>query len=297
MFGSLPLAALRTFESAARLHSFKAAAAELAVTPTAVSHQVKRLEHQLGVALFRRVPRGVELTEQGERLFHSLHGALLDISHTIESLRPQPSPARLLLTTTQSFAALWLIPRLGRFHRAHPGLSLRLDTSPVPIDLQQDASVDVAIRYGLGDYPGLYCAGSLSETFGVYCAPQVVPAARRSPAAVIIVRWRNSMLYEESWQQWCEAAGVNWLHDGTPVQSYEEENYALQAAISGQGVTLASSVMASESVRNGLLVPYRQEVRVPGASYTALCRPGRERHPPVRAFLDWLIEEFHAKGE
>lgn len=295
MFTSLPLTALRTFESAARLHSFKAAANELLVTPTAVSHQIKRLERQLGVALFRRIPRGVELTEPGERLFRSLHGALLDISHAIESLRPQPSPAGLLLTTTHSFAALWLIPRLGRFRRAHPELRLRLDTSPAPIDLQQDASVDVAIRYGTKSPSELYLAGRLSETFGVYCAPQAVPDAGCSPSALITVRWGDSTLYETGWQAWCETAGVGWLADDTQVVAYEEENYAMQAAIAGQGMVLASSIMVSDSVRHGLLVPYRPEMRVPGANYLALCKPGRERHPPVRAFLDWLAAEFRAE--
>ncbi len=294
MFGSLPLAALRTFESAARLHSFKAAAEELAVTPTAISHQIRRLEQQLGVALFRRVPRGVELTAAGERLFRSLHGALLDISHAVHSLRPRPDPAALVVTTTQSFAALWLVPRLGRFHRRHPELRLRLDTNPAPVDLQQDASVDVAIRYGDRAYPDLHEVCCLAECFGVYGAPGAAPAGRQSPALLLTVRWQQSALYDQAWERWCDEAGVGWLVDGTPVRAYEEENHALQAAIAGQGVVLASSILVSDPVRNGLLHPCRPEIQVPGARYTALCQPGRERHPPVRAFLDWLAEEMQA---
>ncbi|RFA26598.1 LysR family transcriptional regulator [Alkalilimnicola ehrlichii] len=292
MFGSLPLAALRTFESAARLRSFKAAAEDLAVTPTAVSHQVRRLEQQLGVALFRRVARGVEVTEAGERLFRSLHGALLDISHAFHSLRPQPDPAGLVITTTHSFAALWLVPRLGRFYRRHPELSLRLDTNPAPLDLQQDASVDVAIRYGDKEYPDLHQVGGLAESFGAYCAPQLAPAGKQLPAALLTVRWHNSMLYDRAWERWCLAAGADWLSDSMPVHAYEEENYALQAAIAGQGMVLASSILVSDTLRNGLLIAYRPEVQVPGARYTVLCKPGRERHPPVRAFLDWLREEL-----
>ncbi|MCC5809264.1 MAG: LysR family transcriptional regulator [Ectothiorhodospiraceae bacterium] len=295
MFGSLPLAALRTFESAARLHSFKAAAEELAVTPTAVSHQVRRLEQQLGVALFRRVARGVEVTAAGERLFRSLHSALLDISHTVHSLRPQPDPAGLLVTTTHSFAALWLVSRLGRFYRRHPELSLRLDTTPAPLDLQQDASVDVAIRYGDKPYTGLHQACRLTERFGTYCAPQSLPSGRQPPMALLTVRWPNSTLYDQAWERWCRAADVGWFVDDIPVHAYDEENYALQAAIAGQGMVLASSILVSDTVRNGLLIPYRPEVQIPGASYTALCKPGRDRHPPVRAFLDWLTEELQAE--
>lgn len=116
MFASLPVTALRAFEAAARLRSFKAAAAELAVTPTAVSHQIKALERHAGVALFDRVPQGVRLTDAGARLFASAHGALLDIAQTLDALRPASAAGALTLSTTHSFAALWLVPRLGRFY-------------------------------------------------------------------------------------------------------------------------------------------------------------------------------------
>ena len=115
MFASLPLTALRAFESASRLLSFKAAAEELSVTPTAVSHQIRSLETWLGVSLFERLPRQVRLTDCGERLFHSLHGALLEVAQSVDTLRPQRSGASLTISTTAAFAALWLVPRLGRF--------------------------------------------------------------------------------------------------------------------------------------------------------------------------------------
>lgn len=183
MFANLPVTALRTFESAARLRSFKLAAAELAVTPTAVSHQVKALEQRVGVALFERVPRGVRLTERGASLFAGVHGALLDIAQTLDALRPAPDAGALTVSTTHSFAALWLVPRLGRFHQAYPQYQLRLDANARPVDLLQDASVDVAIRYSQKRYPALVAACSLPESFGVYGAPAL--AARlggRAPA-------------------------------------------------------------------------------------------------------------------
>lgn len=171
MFANLPVTALRTFESAARLRSFKLAAAELAVTPTAVSHQVKALEQRVGVALFERAPRGVRLTERGASLFAGVHGALLDIAQTLDALRPAPDAGALTISTTHSFAALWLVPRLGRFHQAYPQYQLRLDANARPVDLLQDASVDVAIRYSQKRYPALVAACSLPESFGVYGAP------------------------------------------------------------------------------------------------------------------------------
>ncbi|MFJ0641507.1 LysR substrate-binding domain-containing protein, partial [Bordetella bronchiseptica] len=295
MFHDLPLGALRAFEAAARLLSFKGAAAELHVTPTAVSHQIRALEQRLGFALFERLPRGVLLTPKGGRLFQRVHGMLLDLAQTLDALRPRPSTGGLTVSTTHSFAALWLVPRLGRFYQAHPGYEVRLDATSRLVDLLQDASVDVAIRYGGGDrsgrHRGLQAAAVLPERFAVYGAPAAVASAARRRPALISVQWRDSTVYETGWRQWCEAAGVSWLARAAP-RSYEEENYALQAAIAGQGLVLASSAMVSDSEARGLLACFRPDISVPGLRYTALSAPGRQRHPPVRAFLDWLAGEF-----
>ena len=293
MFAHLPVVALRAFEAAARLQSFKHAAAELHVTPTAVSHQIKALEHRLGLRLFQRRARGVSLSAGGELLFRCVHGAWLDIAQTLQRLQPALSASTLNVSTTHSFAALWLVPRLGRFHDAWPQYQLKLSSTPTVVDLSQDASVDVAIRYGTRAYPELTRACTLPERFGVYGAPAQVAAlqpARRPP--LISVHWRDSQLYESGWRDWCSRAGLDWMQAQGPDRTYEEENYALQAAVAGQGLVLASSIMASELVAQGLLMPYRPELDVPGAAYTALCTPGRERHPPVRAFLDWLAHEM-----
>ncbi|RON59637.1 LysR family transcriptional regulator [Pseudomonas fluorescens] len=296
MFASLPLTALRAFESASRLLSFKAAAEELSVTPTAISHQIRSLEDWLGVALFERLPRQVRLTEGGERLFRSLHGALLEVAQSVDTLRPQRSGSSLTLSTTAAFAALWLVPRLGRFYAQHPNINLRLDTHCEVIDLHQDASVDLVLRYSLDDYPNLYGQCLFDESFGVYGSPeQVALAARRTPT-LISVRWHNSKLYAHGWEAWCARSGEHWLQQHPVSREYDEEHYALQAAIAGQGLVLASNILVSESVGSGLLVPYKGEIQVDGAGYSALCVPGRERHPPVRAFFTWLHEEALLSG-
>ncbi|MGY2377970.1 LysR substrate-binding domain-containing protein [Pseudomonas sp. SDO524_S393] len=297
MFASLPLTALRTFESASRLLSFKAAAEELSVTPTAVSHQIRSLETWLGVALFERLPRQVRLTEGGERLFRSVHGALLEVAQSVDTLRPQRSVGQLTVSTTPAFAALWLVPRLGRFYTAHPDISLRLDTRCEVVDLQQDASVDLVIRYSLGDYPHLYGQCLFDESFAVYGSPEQVTRAATHTPTLISVRWHNSDLYALGWQAWCEKAGEPWLAHTSLLREYDEEHYALQAAIAGQGLVLASNILVSESVAAGLLLPYRPQVRVEGAGYSALCVPGRERHSPVRAFFQWVQEEARLSGQ
>lgn len=296
MFASLPLTALRTFESASRLLSFKAAAQELSVTPTAVSHQIRSLETWLGVPLFERLPRQVRLTECGERLFHSVHGALLDVAQSLDTLRPQRSTGHLTVSTTPAFAALWLVPRLGRFYAAHPGINLRLDTQCEVVDLQQDASVDLVIRYSLDDYPNLYGLCLFDESFAVYGSPEQVVLAQTQAPTLISVRWHNSKLYALGWQAWCEKAGERWLQDAPVLREYDEEHYALQAAIAGQGLVLASNILVSESLASGLLAPYRPRISVDGAGYSALCVPGRERHPPVRAFFQWMQEEVRLSG-
>ncbi|QLL14085.1 LysR substrate-binding domain-containing protein [Pseudomonas chlororaphis] len=296
MFANLPLTALRAFESASRLLSFKAAAEELSVTPTAISHQIRSLESWLGVPLFQRLPRQVRLTECGERLFHSLHGALLEVAQSVDSLRPQRSGANLMISTTPAFAALWLVPRLGRFYARHPNINLRLDTNCEVIDLQQDASVDLVIRYSLDDYPSLYGLCLFDECFAVYGSPEQVVQAREQTPTLISVRWHNSKLYAHGWEAWCDKAQESWMQDRPVFREYDEEHYALQAAIAGQGLVLASNILVSESVASGLLVPYRPQIYVDGAGYSALCVPGRERHPPVRAFFQWLREEAQAAG-
>jgi DNA-binding transcriptional LysR family regulator len=294
MFRALPVIALRTFESTGRHLSFKLAADELAVTPAAVSHQVRTLEEWLGVALFDRLPRGVRLTPKGETLFHALHAALADLAQVTHSLRAAPAAGRLTLTTGSSFAALWLIPRLDRFYALHPEVDLRLDTSTATIDLQQDASVDVAIRYGGGPYPELYSPGGMAETFGVYGAPgKVDELMDQAVPSLISVQWRKSTLYRDSWRAWCDAAAKDWL-PGLALREYAEEMYALQAAIAGQGLVMASSILVADTEQRGLLKAARPDVRIAGGTYTVLCVPGRERHPPVQAFFDWLRGEWAA---
>ncbi|MGO1072474.1 LysR family transcriptional regulator [Lysobacter sp. CA199] len=293
MFVELPLTALRSFEAAARLCSFKAAAEELHVTPTAISHQIRQLENWLGRALFQRQPRGVALTDDGRRLFRDVHGALLEVAQSVAVLRPRPDTGGLTVTTTASFAALWLVPRLGRFYARHSGIAVRIDTCARPIDLEQDASVDIAIRYGGAVPAGLHRHGAMQEFFGVYGAVgQARAEAAKQPPTLITVEWGGSQLYECTWEKWCAAAGLDWMQRTPRMRAYDEEHYALYAAGAGQGLVLASSVVTAGSVARGLLEPYRPEISVPGETYHVLCVPGRERHPPVKAFLRWLDEEM-----
>ncbi|CAN7646110.1 LysR substrate-binding domain-containing protein [Pseudomonas brassicacearum] len=290
MFAKLPLTALRGFESAARLGSFKAAAQELNVSPAAISHQVKSLEAFLGVRLFERSSQSVRLSADGERLQPFMHRALLDIQHGLQVLSPPCAAQSLVVSTTPAFASLWLIPRLGDFHRLHPEIDVRLHTNNDVVDLQRDASIDLTIRALFTPDPQLFEQPLLDEYFGVYCRPGWQPPAAGSPVELIDVPWLSSAKVAIDWPAWCAKAGtLGWL-ENPRFRHYDEEQHALQAAIAGHGLVLASNVLVTEAVARGELVEYRPEVRLAGARYTVVCVPGRERQMEVRAFSEWLLE-------
>ncbi|WP_207282794.1 LysR substrate-binding domain-containing protein [Pseudomonas sp. FW300-N2F2] len=291
MFAKLPLTALRGFESAARLGSFKAAAQELNVSPAAISHQVKSLEAFLGVRLFERSSQSVRLSVDGERLHPSLHRALLDIQQNLQALSPSSAAWSMVVSTTPAFASLWLIPRLGDFHRLHPEIDISLHSSNEVVDLRRDASIDLAIRALFTPDPQLFEQPLLDEYFGAYCRPDWQPPPAASPIELIDVPWLSSASVAVDWPAWCAEAGtLSWL-DKARFRRYDEEQHALQAAIAGHGLVLASNVLVAEAVSRGKLVSYRPEVRLVGARYTVVCVPGRERQTVVRAFSEWLLEQ------
>ena len=294
MFSTLPLNALRTFEAAARLGSFKAAAFELSVTPGAISHQVKTLEAWLGALLFERSGQGVALTEQGEQLYRQAHQALLDISRGLRQFAPVTAAQTLTLSTTPALAASWLIPRLGSFYRAFPAINVRVDTRIELIDLARDSSVDLAIRTVSRDDPGLFHQALMSERFAVYAAPSLLQTLDPTAVELIDLRWQIPGAFEVNWQNWCAAAGCSSWLETARLREFNDEHYALSAAVAGHGLVLASTVLVADSLRRGELVPYLPDVSLPGPRYVAVCVPGRERDEAVGAFIRWLAQEADA---
>lgn len=293
MFSHLPLTALRAFEAAGRLGSFKGAAEELSVTPAAVSHQVKTLEAWLGALLFERTGTGVRLTESGETLYRQTHRSLLDLSQGLKDFCPESASHTLTLSTTPGFAASWLIPRLGSFHRAWPQFNVRVDTRNETVDLLRDASIDLAIRTTYRHDPNLIHTELMREHFAVYVAPDLGPVDE-SNIELIDLSWEIPGTDLVNWKSWCEAAGhQDWLATAR-LREYDDEHYALSAAIAGHGLVLASNVLVADSLEKGLLKPYRPEITLPGPRYVAVCTPGRERQSPVKEFLAWLAQQAAA---
>lgn len=290
MFSTLPLNALRTFEAAARLGSFKAAAEELSVTPAAISHQIRTLETHLGALLFDRSGQGVALTEEGERLYRQTHRALSEMRRSLEAFRPDPAQQTLTITTTPGLAAAWLIPRLGSFYRRFPHVNVRVDTRNELVDLLRDSSIDLAIRSVSRDDPRLFCQALMNERFSAYGAPGLVASLNMEQIELINLNWKIPGAFSVSWQSWCTSAGCQAWLEAAQMREFDDEHFALSAAIAGHGLVLASNVLVADSLRRGELVAYRPEISLPGPRYVAACAPGRERQVHVSAFLRWLAE-------
>jgi DNA-binding transcriptional LysR family regulator len=289
VFAQLPLTALRGFESAARLGSFAAAADELAVTPAAISHQVKALEQWLGALLFERTGQGVRLSEAGKQLQGSLHQAFVSMNAAVVPLLPDEATNTLVISATPAFASLWLIPRLADFYARCPHLNVRLQTTDDLVDLAREAAVHLAIRVTFQPEPHLHQVTLLEEHFGVYTPHGWSPSVAQAPV-LIDMPWASTVPGTPDWPQWCALAGhQHWLaRPGRRV--YADEQHGLLAAISGHGLVLASDVLVADSVSKGLLRPYLPHLRLPAATYRLSCLPGRERLPAVRMFMDWIMD-------
>lgn len=291
MFKSLPSpGALRTFESAARLGSFKQAAAELSVTPTAVSHQIRTLENALGVQLFTRRTRRIELTEIGSSLAPALTRGFLEMKSALDDVCTR-NPV-ITVSTTAAFALLRLVPELPSFYAHAPGTRVQIDTSTHPIDLRRDRRIDVALRYGVGPYPGLFAIPLVEEVFGAYAAPGMLEKdLDLSGATLLETKWQQSVLQDVNWRSWFARARMG-ISDVERIVRFDEEHFVLQAAIARQGIALASSVLAADMAARKLLVSVRPDVQLKGAAYTALCLEENAQSRKVSGFLDWLGERF-----
>jgi LysR family glycine cleavage system transcriptional activator len=312
------LSLLRTFEAAARHLSFKKAAAEVCVTPAAVSQQIKALERYLGVPLFHRMTRALALTEHGAAMLPKVREGFECLAAAVEMTR-QRTAGWLKVTAPPSFASYWLVPRLARFVAAHPEVELRLSSTPDAIDRSgearmlerlgddpRDPASEVLILYGSGRYPGFVVDRILVPDYLPVCAPALLEGERalRTPADLARqVLIHDETLYEEGeeedascgWAAWLKLAGVAGVdvHRGP---RFAHAVLALEAARAGEGVTLASRLLIGPRLADGdLVVPFDIPMPSPRA-YFLVMREGLAERPAVRAFRAWLREEAGAAG-
>ncbi|GFE79342.1 LysR family transcriptional regulator [Steroidobacter agaridevorans] len=291
-----PLNALRAFEAAARHRSFRTAAAQLFVTPAAVSHQVKQLEAYLGVKLFHRGHRLVELTPKGEELAASLSElfGLLDLALDRATAA---TVANLRVSTVESFAAKWLAPRLHRFHRDVPDLKVRIDTSNEHADLVRGA-IDVAIRYGPGGYSEVSSERLMGAPVFPVCAPSLMGDETRPLTKPADLR-HHTLLHDESaagrpgvpdWSTWLKASGAT-LVDATRGPVFASIYLAQEAAVAGHGIALGVAPLVEEDLRQGRLVRPFEHSLENGYAFWIVRRDDADANPAIDAFCHWLRKE------
>ena len=292
-----PLNALRAFEAAARHLSFTRAADELSVTQAAVSHQVKALEEHLGVRLFRRLSRGLRLTEEGQTYWPQVRDALDAIAQATERLRASDAGGALTVSVAPSVAAMWLVPRLNRFRDRHPEIDVRIAASDALVDFGRD-DVDMAVRYGRGRYPGLHTVRLMTEEVFPVCSPRLLegPHPLRRPEDLR----HHTLLHDDpvaaeddvlaDWRMWLLAAGVDDVDpEGGP--RFSHSNLLLQAAIDGQGVALGRTPLVAAALEAGLLVRPFEVVLAANFAYYVVCPEVTAERPKIVAFREWLLDE------
>ncbi len=284
-----PLNALRAFEAAARHGSFTRAAVELHVTQTAVSHQMRHLESFLGVRLFLRLPRRLILTLEGQAYARDLARVFERIADATRALDTRPRRELLAVTALPSFAARWLVPRLGAFAAAHPQVDLRLVATERPVDLARE-SVDVGIRFGYGRYPGLRVEKLMDDEFLPVCSPRL-----RGRSRTLDLR-RLPLLHDDSpdgWRRWLRATGRS---DVDPERGhvFTDASMMLQAAADGHGVAMARWALVEGELAAGRLVR-----ALPGtipcehAYYLVTAEPTADL-TRVQRFRRWLLDQVAA---
>lgn len=283
----LPLSALRAFEAAARLGSFKAAAAELAVTPTAVSHQIRALESQTGLALFDRQVRKVSLTDAGSQLYPVLRDGFDAFEATLARLTTQRSRAQVTISATNAFTVKWLVPRMADFRRQHPGIDLQLQASDDAVDLRS-TGVDIAIRYGRGPYPGLVVEPLFTDRFAPVANPRLGVQSPDDLARMPLIRfdWKRPHPDNPTWERWFAVAGLPCPGSASELR-FSDEGHAIQAAVAGHGIALVSlALIADELAAGHLNQPFGPVIE--GHTYHVARHAGRTPTSAAVAVADWL---------
>ena len=292
------LQSLKAFDASARHLSFTRAAAELNVTPAAVSHQIKELEDAVGAALFLRTSRRMQLTRQGEVLRPVIADALEGLTRALQRIRQADNPTQLKVTASPSIAAKWLVPRLDRFLETVPGADVRIDVSSTPLDFDRD-DIDVAIRFGTGDYPGLAVDKLFSDVIFPVCSPALLKGRKplREPRdllahTLIHLDYEAQGAVWPNWRMWMLAAGIKDFNDSRGLH-FSQTSLAVQAAIDGHGVALGDSTLVADDIAAGRLVkPFELAIRSPTQfAYHLITRKDTTERPMIKAFRNWILAE------
>lgn len=287
-----PLNAIRAFEAATRHSSFAAAAEELGVSTTAISHHIKVLEERLSVKLFRPQGRGLVPTEAGQRFAAVVADAFQRISTGMAELSGEAAVGRLRLSVAPPFAAYWLVPRLVAFRRLHPGIEIEVESTQRPVDFRHNA-VDLAIRYGDDDWGGLVAERLMQPVAFPVCVPELA-ASLAVPADLKA----QPLLHEDSnklWLAWLSAAGVDGV-DLNRGPRFSDVILLMEAIAAGQGVGLGDSLCSVRDLGSGRVVrPF--DIGIPCDWYWLIMPPGRRLSAAAGNFRAWLLDQMPDAAE
>ncbi|QQO14244.1 transcriptional regulator GcvA [Bradyrhizobium diazoefficiens] len=292
MTARLPsLNGLRAFEAAARHLSFTLAASELNVTQTAISHQIRRLEEELGIRLFIRQNRALALTPEARDYLPGVRAAFNDLRLATDRLLRKDDDKVLTVSTLASLAAKWLLPRLTDFQEQHPGIDVRITTSTSLVDFQRD-NVDAAIRYGRGQWPGLRADWLMADELFPVCSPSLLRGDKplRQPEDLRgYPLLHTSNANSDDWRLWLTAAGLPSDIARQPGITFDMIFMTIQAAIDGIGVAMGRTSYVQDDIAKGrLVVPFK--IALPAdAGFYLVAPEGRREAPKLAAFRQWIV--------
>jgi LysR family glycine cleavage system transcriptional activator len=290
-----PLAAVRAFEAAARLLNFTEAARELGMTQAAVSYQIKSLEERVGTALFERIGRRIELTPQGQALAPVIMRAFDEMRSGFAALSAD-NAAVLTVSCSNSFAHLWLAPRIGRFQMRQPGLAVRIHASNTLIDLVRDR-VDVAVRgSATSSWPGLDAEVLMPTRIAPMCSPAFIERAGPFDVPADLLKAVRLSPEDYWWNEWFTAMGVDEMSvSGPPPLVLDSQQMEGRAAIAGQGIAILSPFFWRAEIEAGLLVEPIPSQILETRTYRVVYPHANRNLPKVKAFRDWIREEMAAE--
>ncbi|MGO4449012.1 LysR substrate-binding domain-containing protein [Phyllobacterium sp. TAF24] len=287
---SLPLPAIRVFESVARLQNFTKAAEELNMTQSAVSYQVKLLEEFAGAPLFHRLARGVSLTDKGDLVAPVIRRALAELSETFRAIREEQNSV-LLVSVIHTFASNWLTPRIVDFQTRFPDISVRFDIASRMVDFVAEG-IDCGVRMGKGSWPGLKAHRLLSGGFTPLASPAYLEKYGRPQTPVDLLNYHLITPNDDWWPIWFRQAGVEGpLVMAKPGVGIDTQQIIANLALSGGGVALVSEGIFKDEIDSGRLVQLFDVCASTGSDFYLVYPEGRQLQPKTRLFRDWILEQ------
>jgi LysR family glycine cleavage system transcriptional activator len=290
-----PLNALRAFEATARHASFSKAADELHVTPAALSHQIRGLEDLLGLKLFHRRARSIEMTDAARMIYPGIRTGFESLRTAVEQLDRARQDRILVVSASPGLTAKWLVPRIYRFLAKHPDIDTRISSGTTYANFTTDG-VDVGIRLSSGAHPDLYVEKLADEWMLPLCSPRLLQGDEPLRSAHDLPRFPLIQIdlpgLVPTWDDWLRAVGIQGVDTSRGLR-LNVADHALDAASEGTGVVLGYKLVASHDMALGRLIsPFGPELPLPGRSYHFVCARGQEKRPAIKAFRDWLFAEI-----